>query len=50
MDVLKRVYRIFKTKKPQEVVDICHKEKSWLQLEKTKGLIDYEYSFYLKVK
>lgn len=50
MTVLTKVFKIFKSKKPQEVVDICHEEKSWAALEKSKGLIDYEYSFYLKVK
>lgn len=47
-EVLNYVYQVFKNKKPQEIVNICHEEDSWLENEGEKNIIDYKYSFQIK--
>ena len=45
--VLKEVTERFKHTSTDEIIEISHKEKAWLENNKDKKIIDYKYSFEL---
>jgi putative zinc finger/helix-turn-helix YgiT family protein len=48
LETLKEVVIKFKGKKTKDFVDISHKEKGWIENEKSKNLISYKYAFDLQ--
>jgi DNA-binding transcriptional regulator YiaG len=49
LDVLEMIHNRFKNASTREIVDITHKEKAWIENEAEKKIIDYNYSFDLKL-
>lgn len=47
-EVIDKVINLFKTKNSNEITELSHKEKAWLEKE-DKELISYEYARFLKV-
>jgi len=45
IEILNKVYTIFKDMTASDVVRFSHKEKAWEENEKDKRLIDYKYAF-----
>lgn len=47
LEILEKVADRFKKTSTQEIIEISHQEKAWIENEKDKNLIDYIYSFEL---
>ncbi|WP_339894402.1 type II toxin-antitoxin system antitoxin SocA domain-containing protein [uncultured Algibacter sp.] len=47
IDILDEIISKFKKYNAQEIRELSHEEKGWIDNEKSKGLIDYNYSFEL---
>lgn len=48
LDTLQTIAKEFKDKNASEIKDISHKEEAWINNNKSKSLIDYDFAFKLK--
>jgi len=48
--VLEEIAERFKTTTTNEIIDISHKEKAWIENEKGKNIINYNYGFDLNLR
>lgn len=50
LDTIKKVVELFRNTPSWDLVELSHKEKAWVELNKTRGIISYQdYAFYLSI-